>query len=117
MASSLLHNKLKKLRKTHSAKHPSNRVAYGRIREETIRMEWMKEKASNTAALAEAGAEKAKATVGEKVDKMKASNEFDKDMATQQKEDRKADAELRKQEAHVHNAQQKEPTTFSQTGL
>jgi len=80
-------------------------------------MEGMKEKASNAAASAKAGAEKAKATMGEKVDRMKAGSELEKDMATQQKEERKSDAELRKEEAHAHNAQQKRFNTASQPGL
>ncbi|KAJ9184692.1 hypothetical protein P3X46_004394 [Hevea brasiliensis] len=71
-------------------------------------MQSMKETAANAAASAKAGMEKSKATVQEKVEKMSAHDPMQKEMATQKKEQRKAEAELNKQEAREHNAAAKQ---------
>ncbi|CBI30024.3 hypothetical protein AAG906_036642 [Vitis piasezkii] len=67
-------------------------------------MESVKEKAANVAASAKAGMEKTKATVQEKVEKLTAHGEMEKQIATQKKEEKKADAEIKKQEAYENNA-------------
>ncbi|KAJ8900081.1 hypothetical protein K2173_024197 [Erythroxylum novogranatense] len=67
-------------------------------------MQSIKETASNIAASAKAGMEKTKATVQEKVEKMSTSDPVQKEMATEKKEDRKAEAEFYKREARLHNA-------------
>ncbi|GMI70984.1 hypothetical protein HRI_000767700 [Hibiscus trionum] len=58
----------------------------------------------DAAASAKAGMEKAKATMQEKVDQMKTSDPTEKQISRERKEDRIEDAELRKQEARLHNA-------------
>ncbi|KAK9664600.1 hypothetical protein RND81_14G054900 [Saponaria officinalis] len=79
-------------------------------------MESAKQKAANAAASAKAGMEKTKATVGGKVEKMKGHNRFDKDVATMKKDERKNEAEIRKQQAHSHNEAQKQANTTARTG-
>ena len=74
-------------------------------------METAKQKAADAAASAKAGAEKAKATVSEKMDKMRGHDQVDKDIATHKKEERQEEAELRKQQAHAHNEAQKQANT------
>ncbi|XP_050226907.1 11 kDa late embryogenesis abundant protein-like [Mercurialis annua] len=64
----------------------------------------MKETAANVAASAKAGMDKTKASVQEKVDKMSTSDPVQKQMATEKKQHKKAEAELNKQEAREHNA-------------
>ncbi|KAJ4838138.1 hypothetical protein Tsubulata_037467 [Turnera subulata] len=71
-------------------------------------MQSMKQGAANVAASAKAGMEKTKATMQEKVDKMSAHDPVEKQMATDKKEQRIAEADLRKQEAREHNAAAKE---------
>ncbi|ESR43111.1 hypothetical protein CICLE_v10012978mg [Citrus x clementina] len=73
-------------------------------------MQSMKESAANVAASAKAGMEKTKATAQEKVDKMKAHDPVEKEMATEKKEERRMQAELEKQEAREHNAAAKQAT-------
>ncbi|ONK81844.1 uncharacterized protein A4U43_C01F33450 [Asparagus officinalis] len=68
-------------------------------------MQAAKEKASNVAASAVAGAEKTKATVQEKVDKMKAHDQADKAAAEQRKEERKQEAEAKKEIRKDENAE------------
>ncbi|KAK9664603.1 hypothetical protein RND81_14G055200 [Saponaria officinalis] len=79
-------------------------------------MESAKQKAADATAAAKAGMEKTKATVGEKVDKMKGHDQFDKDVATMKKDERMDEAEIRKQEAHAHNEAQKQANTTARTG-
>ncbi|KAF5750670.1 18 kDa seed maturation protein [Tripterygium wilfordii] len=67
-------------------------------------MQNIKETAANVAASAKSGMEKAKATAQEKVEKAKAHDPLQKEMATQKKEDRINEAGLNKQEARTHNA-------------
>ncbi|XP_048226035.1 11 kDa late embryogenesis abundant protein [Ricinus communis] len=71
-------------------------------------MQSMKETVANVAASAKAGMDKTKATVQEKVDKMSAHDPAQKQMATERKEQRKAEAEWNKQEAREHNAAAKQ---------
>ncbi|XP_057534020.1 late embryogenesis abundant protein 46-like [Amaranthus tricolor] len=79
-------------------------------------VESVKESASNIAASAKSGMDKTKATVQEKVDKMRAHDEYDKALATEKKEERITEAELRKQQAMTHNAAEKEAKTATATG-
>ncbi|XP_009369595.2 late embryogenesis abundant protein 46 [Pyrus x bretschneideri] len=67
-------------------------------------MESMKEAAANVAASATSGMEKTKATVQEKVEKMKSSDPVEKDMAARKKEERIVEAEVNKREAMEQNA-------------
>ncbi|KAL5806213.1 hypothetical protein ACOSQ3_029126 [Xanthoceras sorbifolium] len=62
-------------------------------------MQSMKDTAANIAASAKAGMEKTKATVQEKVEKMKANDPIEKEMATERKEERIEQAEINKREA------------------
>ncbi|KAM1109428.1 hypothetical protein COP2_009134 [Malus domestica] len=64
----------------------------------------MKEAAANVAASAMSGMEKTKATVQEKVEKMKSSDPVEKDMAARKKEERIVEAEVNKHEAMEQNA-------------
>ncbi|XP_050226906.1 11 kDa late embryogenesis abundant protein-like [Mercurialis annua] len=73
----------------------------------------IKETAANVAASAKAGMDKTKATVQEKVDKMSAHDPVQKQMATEKKEHKKAEAELNKQEAREHNAAAKQSEKVS----
>ncbi|KAJ9181168.1 hypothetical protein P3X46_009325 [Hevea brasiliensis] len=66
-------------------------------------MQSMKENAANVAASAKAGIDKTKA-----VKKMSAHDPMQMEMATQKKKQRKAEAELSKQEAHEHNVAAKQ---------
>ncbi|XP_050228831.1 11 kDa late embryogenesis abundant protein-like [Mercurialis annua] len=68
----------------------------------------IKETAANVAASAKAGMDKTKATVQEKVEKMSAHDPVQKQIATDKKEQRKAEAEWNKQEAREHNAAAKQ---------
>ncbi|KAJ9695527.1 hypothetical protein PVL29_010820 [Vitis rotundifolia] len=77
-------------------------------------MQSVKEKAANVAASAKAGMEKTKATVQEKVEKLTAHGEMEKQIATQKKEEKKAEAEIKKQEAYENNAA---GTTSAATGV
>ncbi|XP_010672665.2 late embryogenesis abundant protein 46 [Beta vulgaris subsp. vulgaris] len=81
-------------------------------------VESVKETASNIAASAKSGMDKTKATVQEKVDKMKADDDYDKALASEKKQDRVTEAELRKQQAMSHNAAEKDAKTAvaGQTG-
>ncbi|XP_065857650.1 11 kDa late embryogenesis abundant protein [Euphorbia lathyris] len=72
------------------------------------KMQSMKEAAANTAASAKAGMDKTKATVQEKVEKMSAHDPVRKEMATDRKEMRIAEAEANKQVARHQNAVSKE---------
>ncbi|KAF5184455.1 18 kDa seed maturation protein-like [Thalictrum thalictroides] len=63
-----------------------------------------KETASNIAASAQSGMDKTKATVQEKVEKMTAHDPMEKEIATQRKEDKINQAEIKKQEIRAHNA-------------
>ncbi|KAL2923841.1 18 kDa seed maturation protein [Bienertia sinuspersici] len=74
-------------------------------------VESVKEATSNIAASAKSGMDKTKATVQEKVDKMKAQDDHEKALATEKKSERLMDAELRKQQAMSHNATQKDANT------
>ncbi|MCE3214936.1 hypothetical protein HAX54_000312 [Datura stramonium] len=67
----------------------------------------MKETASNIAASAKSGIEKAKAVAQEKMERMTANNPTEKEMATEKKEERVNEAEMKKQEA---------PQGYSTTG-
>ncbi|PHT37305.1 Late embryogenesis abundant protein [Capsicum baccatum] len=67
-------------------------------------MQSLKEKASNVAASAKSGMEKTKATVQEKVDKMKAHDSTEKEMATEKKQERIYEAEMNKQVTQDRNA-------------
>ncbi|KNA23278.1 hypothetical protein SOVF_026310 [Spinacia oleracea] len=71
-------------------------------------VESVKETTSNIAASAKAGMDKTKASVEEKVDKMRADDQYEKAMATEKKEERLTEAELRKQQAMSHNAAEKD---------
>ncbi|XP_062112217.1 late embryogenesis abundant protein 46 [Humulus lupulus] len=71
-------------------------------------MESAKESAANVAASAKSGMDKTKATVQEKVEKMKAHHPLEKEMATDRKDQRIAEAELNKREAREQNAAAKE---------
>lgn len=79
-------------------------------------VESVKESASNIAASAKSGMDKTKATVQEKVNKMRAHDEYDKALATEKKEERITEAELRKQQVMTHNAAEKEAKTATATG-
>ncbi|XP_062006433.1 late embryogenesis abundant protein 46 [Rosa rugosa] len=92
-------------------------------------MQSIKEAAANVAASAKSGMEKTKATMQEKMEKMKAQDPIQKDMATQKKEGRIAEAEQHKREAMDHNTAAKhgtaparstgygtEPTGYSTSG-
>ncbi|XP_015088850.1 late embryogenesis abundant protein 46-like [Solanum pennellii] len=67
-------------------------------------MQSLKEKASNVAASAKSGMEKTKATVQEKVDKMKANDPTEKAMATEKKDGRICEAEMNKHATQDRNA-------------
>ncbi|XP_049401954.1 late embryogenesis abundant protein 46-like [Solanum stenotomum] len=67
-------------------------------------MQSLKEKASNVAASAKSGMEKTKATVQEKVEKMKAHDPTEKAMATEKKDERIYEAEMNKQVTQDRNA-------------
>ena len=74
-------------------------------------VESVKETASNIAASAKSGMDKTKATAQEKVDKMRADDDYDKALASEKKQDRVTEAELRKQQAMSHNAAEKDAKT------
>nr|GEV38288.1 ribonuclease H-like domain-containing protein [Tanacetum cinerariifolium] len=76
----------------------------------------VKESASNMAASAKAGMEKAKATVQEKGEKMTAHDPMQKEMAREKKEERKHEAEYEKQAAKEHNAAKTATTGTTGTG-
>ncbi|XP_050383281.1 late embryogenesis abundant protein 46 [Argentina anserina] len=67
-------------------------------------MQSIKEAAANVAASANSGMEKTKAITEEKMEKARAHDPIQKDMATQKKEGRIAEAEQHKREAMYHNA-------------
>jgi len=68
-------------------------------------MQGAKETASNVAASANSGLEKAKATAQEKVEKMTTRDPVEKEMARERKEERVTmQVELHKQDARGHNA-------------
>ncbi|XAR68591.1 hypothetical protein NMG60_11003771 [Bertholletia excelsa] len=67
-------------------------------------MQSMKEKTANMGASAKSGMEKAKASAQEKVDRLRANDPAEREMAKEEKEERKSQAELGKQEAREHNA-------------
>nr|CAH0117516.1 late embryogenesis abundant group 1 protein [Pisum sativum subsp. elatius]CAH0117542.1 late embryogenesis abundant group 1 protein [Pisum fulvum] len=67
-------------------------------------MEKTKETAANIGASAKSGLEKTKANVQEKTERMTAHNPLEKELATQKKDERVAQAELDKQAARQHNA-------------
>ncbi|XP_078163625.1 late embryogenesis abundant protein 46-like [Carex rostrata] len=67
-------------------------------------MQSAKEKTANVAAFAEAGMEKTKASVDEKVEKMKTKDPMEKAAAEQRKEERKMGAEAEKQGEKLVNA-------------
>ncbi|KAL6145322.1 hypothetical protein ACLB2K_056010 [Fragaria x ananassa] len=67
-------------------------------------MQSIKEAAANVSASANSGMEKTKATMQEKMEQVKAHDPIQKDMATQKKEARIAEAEQQKREAMDHNA-------------
>ncbi|CAN0879049.1 18 kDa seed maturation protein [Linum grandiflorum] len=71
-------------------------------------MQSMKETASNLGASAKAGMEKTKAAVQEKVEKVSSRDPVQKDMATQKKEARMAEAEAMKRDVKTHNAATKQ---------
>ncbi|KAL9237799.1 hypothetical protein vseg_012303 [Gypsophila vaccaria] len=79
-------------------------------------VETVKETAANIAASAQSGMDKTKATVQEKLDKMRAHDDLDKGLAEERKEDRITQAELRKQTAQVRNLDQKEARTGGGVG-
>ncbi|KGN59308.1 11 kDa late embryogenesis abundant protein-like [Cucumis sativus] len=81
--------------------------------------EAMKESAANVGASAKAGMEKTKATAQEKVDKMRAHDPFEKDMARERKDERIQEAELDKQQARVEHAAERQTGTGpgTRTGL
>ncbi|KAL5545468.1 hypothetical protein UlMin_005155 [Ulmus minor] len=83
-------------------------------------MESTKEAAANVGASAMSGLEKTKATLQEKVEKVKAHDPVEKQMATERKEDKIDVAELNKQEAFHRNAAVKDYSTtghpFAGTG-
>ncbi|KAJ1702536.1 hypothetical protein LUZ63_002315 [Rhynchospora breviuscula] len=75
-------------------------------------MQSVKEKTSNAAASAKAGMEKTKASVDEKVEKMKTRDPMEKAAAEEHKEERKMAAEAEKQaEKHANAAQRGYGTT------
>ncbi|XP_021770377.1 11 kDa late embryogenesis abundant protein-like [Chenopodium quinoa] len=74
-------------------------------------VESVKETTANIAASAKSGMDKTKATMQEKVDKMKANDEYDKALATERKQERLTEAELHKQQAMSHNAAEKDAKT------
>ncbi|GAB2295489.1 hypothetical protein Dimus_029655 [Dionaea muscipula] len=76
----------------------------------------MKEKAANVAASAQSGMEKTKATLQEKAEKVTARDPLKKEMATDKKEARIAEAELHKREAMEHNAAHKAGYAPGSTG-
>ncbi|KAL9240159.1 hypothetical protein vseg_014409 [Gypsophila vaccaria] len=71
-------------------------------------IETVKEKALNAGVSAKSGIEKTKATLQEKVDKMRAHNDYEKGLATVCKQERIVEAENRKQQALAHKEAQKE---------
>ncbi|XP_074274624.1 18 kDa seed maturation protein [Silene latifolia] len=79
-------------------------------------METVKEKAANIAASAISGKEKTKATVQEKIDKIRAKDDSEKNLATEHKAQRITEAELHKQMAQTHNLTEKEARTGTETG-
>ncbi|XP_058207558.1 11 kDa late embryogenesis abundant protein-like [Rhododendron vialii] len=78
-------------------------------------MQGAKETASNVAASAKSGLEKAKATTQEKVEKMTTRDPVEKEMARERKEERVTQAELDKQEARGHNAAARHTGTHDYT--
>ncbi|XP_022971427.1 11 kDa late embryogenesis abundant protein-like [Cucurbita maxima] len=81
--------------------------------------ESVKESAANVGASARAGMEKTKATAQEKVDKMRAHDPLEKDMASERKEERLHGAELDKQQARAEHAAERQAAskTGAHTGL
>ncbi|KAF4374527.1 hypothetical protein F8388_016078 [Cannabis sativa] len=71
-------------------------------------VESAKESAANVAASAKSGMDKTKATVQEKVERMTAHHPLEKEIATERKEQKIAEAELNKQQAREQNAAAKE---------
>nr|CAH0117517.1 seed albumin protein of a late embryogenesis abundant group 1 [Pisum sativum subsp. elatius]CAH0117522.1 seed albumin protein of a late embryogenesis abundant group 1 [Pisum sativum subsp. elatius]CAH0117524.1 seed albumin protein of a late embryogenesis abundant group 1 [Pisum abyssinicum]CAH0117526.1 seed albumin protein of a late embryogenesis abundant group 1 [Pisum sativum]CAH0117528.1 seed albumin protein of a late embryogenesis abundant group 1 [Pisum sativum subsp. sativum] len=67
-------------------------------------MEKTKETAANVGASAKSGMEKTKANVQEKTERLTTRDPLEKELATQKKEERVAQAELDKQAARNHNA-------------
>ncbi|CAL5193542.1 unnamed protein product [Lathyrus oleraceus] len=67
-------------------------------------MEKTKETAANVGAAAKSGMEKTKANVQEKTERLTTRDPLEKELATQKKEERVAQAELDKQAARNHNA-------------
>ncbi|KAH6827504.1 Late Embryogenesis Abundant 4-5 [Perilla frutescens var. hirtella] len=76
-------------------------------------MQSIKEHAANVGALAISGMKKTKATAQEKMEKLAANSETEKQMATERKDDRKHEAELHKQESRVNNAAAKQAAKSS----
>ncbi|XP_060200186.1 late embryogenesis abundant protein 46-like [Lycium barbarum] len=77
-------------------------------------MQAMKETASNIAASAKSGMEKTKVIAQEKMERMTANNPTEKEMATEMKEERINEAEMKKQEAREENATARQG--YSSTG-
>ncbi|KAL2464725.1 Late Embryogenesis Abundant 4-5 [Forsythia ovata] len=67
-------------------------------------MQSIKETAANVAASAKSGMEKTKAVVQEKMERVTSNNPTEKEMATEQKEEKINQAELHKQDVREQNA-------------
>ncbi|KAH7855537.1 hypothetical protein Vadar_025965 [Vaccinium darrowii] len=78
-------------------------------------MQGAKETASNVAASAKSGMEKAKVTAQENVEKMTTRDPVEKDMARERKAERMTQAELEKQDARGHNAAARQTGTHDYT--
>lgn len=72
--------------------------------------------AKKVVASAQAGMEKTKAVVQEKVEKMKTKDPIQKDMATEKKEAKINEAEMLKQQAYSQNAAGKHTTSAAAPG-